>query len=85
MSLTLKLHGPFHQLSEDGLYPLNIKGPITVEKLRQQLHDQIKIQHPQLAQLIDHCRFAAHEALITDESSEIKADQLTILPPVSGG
>ncbi len=86
MSITLKLHGAFHNLNPNGAFVVpNTKKGMLIKDFQTALYQAIASSHPDLSLLIEHSRFAQNGELIIEENTPITKTQVTILPPVSGG
>ena len=87
MHLSLKLHGPFHALSQEAHYlvSLHTQAP-TLADFINALEKDLRKKQPHLVQLLPACRFAQHQNVIDDHNKKLDIHaQIVVLPPVSGG
>lgn len=87
MHLSLKLHGPFHKLSDRTHYQVKLPtNTPTLEQLLDALKKDLQNSHPNLVKLLPACRFAQHQTIITNPEQTLDAHaEVVVLPPVSGG
>ncbi len=60
---------------------INVKEPFTVANIFESLKDK----HPDKQHIWERCRIACNNKFVTSDHTISEADQLSIMPPSSGG
>jgi len=81
MKVRIKLFAVARQRAGREVVEVELPQPATVAHLRSALAEQ----HPSLAGIVPHARFAIHSDYAVDQSIIPAEAEIAIIPPVSGG
>ena len=81
MTLTVQLFAKLRDLATASQVVVKIPTHATVGELRRVL----VANHPNMAGLLDHCRVAVNHDFADDSQVLAPADEVAVIPPVSGG
>ena len=81
MKISVKLFAAAKQRAGSDAVQVELPPPATVAQLRSALAEQ----HPSLASLLPHARFAINSDYAADQAAIPAAAEIAIIPPVSGG
>jgi molybdopterin converting factor subunit 1 len=81
MKISVKLFAAAKQRAGSEAVEVELPPSATVAQLRSALAEQ----HPSLASLLPHARFAINSNYATDQSPLPATAEVAIIPPVSGG
>jgi molybdopterin converting factor subunit 1 len=81
VKITVKLFAVARQRAGGEAVEVELPEPLTVGNLRLALAEQ----HPSLASILPHARFAINSEYTADQSVIPPAAEIAIIPPVSGG
>lgn len=81
MTVRILLFAGLRQLAGKSVIELELPGAVTVETVR----DALFHSYPELRTLVMSSRWAIHDEFISLQTAVTDGDELTIIPPVSGG
>ena len=81
MTLTVQLFAKLRDLASTSQVRVDVPAHATVADLRHAL----VANHPNMAGLLDHCRVAVNHDFADDSQVLSPADEVAVIPPVSGG
>lgn len=81
MTVRILLFAGLRQLAGKSVIELELPGALTVETVREALFNS----HPELRTLVLSSRWAIRDEFISLQTGVTDGDELTIIPPVSGG
>ncbi len=81
MILQVKLFAVAKQIVDSDTFEIESNEPITIGDIR----DRLLAIHPRFSEVMPNCRFAVNAAYVNDDTVVSSADEIAIIPPVSGG
>lgn len=79
--IRIRLFARFRDLFGTSILEVPVSGPTTVSNLR----TLIAAMHPEAASLLQYSTFAINNEYADDSATVTPADEMALIPPVSGG